>query len=168
METHRPEPRTAASRAPPEPMEAAHVQGDVQVELEAHAAAPAPLSSDELLKVLARAGVLFFRFSANEGLTFLTSNVEQVLGYTKEELFADPELVAKVVDPEFLPALERISPSFFVVHEEAVRLEVPLIAKDGSRVLLEARVVPDIAPYGAVTGFFGVAVQARPPPPKSR
>ena len=159
MENRPPEPRTTPAREPPA-LEAPRVQGDVKVELERETSEAPPVASDEILQVLARAGVLFFRFSTYDGLTFLTSNVKEVLGYTKEELVADPELAAKIVDPDFLPSLDRISPSFFVIRDEAIRLEVPLVAKDGRRVVIEARIVPDIAPYGAVTGFFGVAVEA--------
>ena len=78
----------------------------------------------------------------------------------------DPEVAARVLDPEFLGQLEKMGADFFVVTGKAVRVTIPFIAKSGARVWMEARVVPEIGENGAILGFLGIAFEApRPGPP---
>jgi PAS domain S-box-containing protein len=121
---------------------------------------PAPPSAERILEVLAKAGALFFRWDAFSGLTFLSGNTQELLGYSREELLGDSSLVRRVVDPEFIPLLERRGADFFVVRAQALRVEVPFVARGGRRVWIEARVVPELDEGGHIVGFLGIALNA--------
>jgi len=117
-------------------------------------------SADAILGVLAKAGAIFFRWDSFRGLVFVSANVREILGYSPEELLEDQELMRRIVDPEFIPRLERVAADFFVASREAARVEIPFLARSGKRVVLEARFVPDIDKGGHITGFLGIAFEA--------
>lgn len=129
---------------------------------------PPPLAAEVILDVISKAGALFFRWDPFFGLTYLSPNVRMILGYDPDELIGDPALVARVVDPEFLPRLEQLAADFYIASTDAVRIEIPYIARSGARVPLDTRVVPEIGESGAIIGFVGIALnavdaRARPP-----
>lgn len=115
-------------------------------------------AAETVLDVLARAGIVFFRWDVSRGLTYINAEAPGLLGYTREELMGDPEVSQRIVDPEFLPQLEKSAPEAFVAHEGAFRYgKIPFRSKRGERVWFEARVVPDMSGDGRIHGFFGVA-----------
>jgi len=83
-----------------------------------------------------------------------------MLGYTQEDLLGDPELIGRLIDPEFLADVERLTPGLSIVLPEAVRVEVPLLSRSGARVWIDARIVPEIGDGGRIAGFVGIAFDA--------
>jgi len=118
------------------------------------------LNADTILDVLTKSGTIFFRWDILHGVTFLTGNAGELLGYSQKEITEDPALARKLIDPEFLPRLDRISAGFYIVSPEAARLEIPFMAKGGGRVQVEARIVPEVGDGGRITGFLGIALNA--------
>jgi len=115
-------------------------------------------AAETILDALARAGFVFFRWDISRGLTYINAETQGLLGYTREELMGDLQVGQRIVDPSFLPALERVAPQAYEAREGPVRYEkIPFVAKSGERVWLEARVVPDLDEDGRILGFFGVA-----------
>jgi PAS domain S-box-containing protein len=112
------------------------------------------------LGVISKAGAIFFHWDAYFGLTFLSANARDLLGYSLDELIGDPDLARRVVAPEFIDELEKMASDFFVVGDEAVRVEIPLITRTGERVRIQTRVVPEVDAAGRVMGFLGLALNA--------
>jgi len=123
-----------------------------------------PPAAEAILGVLSKAGAIFFRWDSFRGLIFVSANVREILGYSPEELLEDQEVMRRIVDPEFIPQLERLAANFFVVSREAVRVEIPFLTRSGKRTLLEVRFVPDTDKGGHITGFLGIAFEATPVP----
>jgi len=116
---------------------------------------------ETVLKVLAEADIVFFRWDVARGLTYIHAESRGLLGYTREELMGDLNVSQRIVDPAFLPQLEKSAPEAFVAREGAFRYgKIPFISKAGERVWFEARVVPDMSEDGRIRGFFGVAFVA--------
>jgi len=146
-----------SSHAPTSPTTQVTERRSPSVLVEEYSSTP---SAELILEVLTKAGAVFFRWDVFRGLTFLSANARDMLGYTQEDLLGDPELIGRLIDPEFLADVERLTPGLSIVSTEAVRVEVPLLSRAGARVWIDARIVPEIGEGGRIAGFVGIAFDA--------
>ncbi len=87
-------------------------------------------------------------------LEFVSPAAEAVTGYSPQELYEDPDILQKLLEPEDLQQVQRW------VQGDAAPLEpvvVPLKRKDGSRSWLEFRSTPVLDRDGRVVAVEGIA-----------
>ena len=142
-----------------EPVPEAPVVSGVPL-IELNSISAGSLTVPRILDLISRAGAILFQWDAYFGLTILSANARDLLGYTMEELMGDPDLARRVVDPEFLDHLDKMASGFFVLGDQAVRVEIPLITRSGQRVRMETRIIPEVDEAGRITGFLGLALNA--------
>jgi PAS domain S-box-containing protein len=101
---------------------------------------------------------LIFRYGHNPlGCEYINPAVKDMLGYTPEEFYADPQMALKIVHPDDRPSLEanfqdaskrRVTRRWIHKNGKVVRCEgvhVPIYDEDGNLVAVEgiAREIPD-------------------------
>lgn len=102
-----------------------------------------------------------YRLRPEPAFEYVSSNVVDLVGYTPEEHYADPDLGRKIVHPDFAQAIER----YF--QQDGARsgpMHVCWIHKDGREIWVEQfnTVIRD--GDGAPIAVEGVAARSDPPP----
>ena len=96
-----------------------------------------------------------YRLTPTPGFEYVSPSATNIVGYTPDEHYADPDLTLKIVHPDDQPLLDTYlqgSPAF---DREPVVLR--WIARDGSIVWTEARNVPVYDEAGGLTAIEGIA-----------
>jgi PAS domain S-box-containing protein len=110
--------------------------------------------SEERFRLLAEhAQDIIFRYRRrpNPGVEYLSPAIESIVGYAPDELYADPELVFSLVEPEDRPAFEATWR-----HFDPTPLTVRWRRRDGGLVFLEQRAAAIRDADGAVVAVEGI------------
>ena len=110
--------------------------------------------SEERFRLLAEhAQDIIFRYRPrpDPAVEYLSPAVEQILGYPPEELYADPDLLFSLVEPDDRPLFESTWRS-----AEPAALTVRWHRRDGGTVYLEQRAAAVRGPDGAVVAVEGI------------
>ena len=100
-----------------------------------------------------------YRLSPDRGFEYVSAGVTELIGYTPEEHYADPDLGRKIVHPDFAAAIER----YFGDGARSGPLHLCWIHKDGSEVWVEQFNTVILDDAGAPLAIEGVATQCDPP-----
>lgn len=98
---------------------------------------------------------IIFRFEVTPEMriSYVNPAAQTLLGYTPEELYADPDLLLRITDPEVLPPTGPLSGEHIAAHPVTVRL----VGKDGQSAWFEASAAPVYGPDGRVIATEGIA-----------
>ena len=94
-----------------------------------------------------------YRLAEPRGFEYINPAVQTILGYTPDEIYADPDLLFRAVHPEDLPLLE----NRLKWEGNADAVVIRWLAKDGRTVWLEHRDVPIRDKQGSLMAGEGVA-----------
>ena len=114
-------------------------------------------ASEERFRLLAEnaADVMYrIRVGPSPRFEYLNPAVESVLGYTPEEFYEDPGLVAQITHDEDVELLRKLG-TVGVEGVESVQLR--MLRRDGTLIWTEHRVVPLRDGDGVVTSLEGIA-----------
>ena len=120
------------------------------------------LSSDALLEVVRKTGVVFFEWELARGLTYISDSARALVGLTGEAIAADPAIGDRLFQPQFRGRLTPLWAAAGHNRQAFERVEIPLQDASGKPVILEARVLPQYAPDGVLRSFLGLALDATP------
>jgi PAS domain S-box-containing protein len=112
--------------------------------------------SEERFRRLAEnaSDVLFrFRSRPDRGFEYVSPAVHEIVGYTPDELYADPELAEKLLDPSDLARLAGLGESPSALRAPQV---VRARRRDGRVAWLELRLVPVVDARGAFVAIEGI------------
>lgn len=100
---------------------------------------------------------IYFRYSFDEGLTYVSPGFERVLGRTREDALRHPEFMAEVIAPDcykdFTALCAQIG-SATVAETSAV---LKMVSESGKPVWVEVFAVPYEEPEGTIVGMDGLA-----------
>ena len=111
----------------------------------------------DALSLVARSGLLFFQWLRDRGLTYVSENGRELLGWGNRELAGGTDYGRRVLAPESSATLDALADELFESGRPNARAEVRLRAADGHDVWLDASLLPLASPLGEVRGFSGVA-----------
>ncbi|MDT8898347.1 GAF domain-containing protein [Thermanaerothrix sp. 4228-RoL] len=95
-----------------------------------------------------------YRFWPEPGFEYVSPAATTIIGYTPEEHYRDPDLVARLIHPEDRSLLEKIARGEIV---PGAPLELRWIHKDGHIVWVEQRNVPVFDAEGRLIAIEGIA-----------
>src|SRR3954471_12689807 len=100
---------------------------------------PPPIDDSFFRHLTERAHDVIYRYGIvpEMGFQYVSPSVEQILGYSADELIAQPELVFEIVTPERLAVMDSMTPDGWSAPQE-----LQVRRKDGRTVWIEERLTP--------------------------
>jgi len=114
-----------------------------------------PHIDDSFFRLLAeRAHDVIYRYGIvpEMGFQYVSPSVEQILGYSAEELIAQPDLVFEIVTPEHLAQMDSMTADGWSEPQE-----VQVRRRDGRTVWIEERLTPVYGDDGHMIAVEGIA-----------
>ena len=93
-----------------------------------------------------------YEFLPQRGFSYISPSVTDITGYTPEEHYADPDLGMKVIHPEDLPLLQRITQE---IAQESRNIVLRWIRKDGLEIWTEHNLLPITNGQGELLALEG-------------
>lgn len=94
-------------------------------------------------------------FDYNNGYTYVNSSMENILGYTREEIMGDPLFVYNHLVEEDRYILDEINNAAETGTIDTLRKTLRFIHRDGRIIYLEQWIYPVQNTDGKITGFYG-------------
>ncbi len=104
-------------------------------------------AEDRYRTLVEQAPLAIYRSTPDASLVYMSTQIEEICGYTAGELMDDPGLIWRVMHPEDYEAV-RSATNHAVENDGEFRLEYRLIARDGSVVWILDRTLPTLGPDG--------------------
>lgn len=93
-----------------------------------------------------------YEFLPQRGFSYVSPSVTDITGYTPDDHYADPDLGMKIIHPEDLPLLQRITQE---IDRESRTLVLRWIRKDGRVIWTEQHLVPITNDQGELLALEG-------------
>ena len=85
---------------------------------------------------------------------FISAAVVEIIGYTPEEHYQDPNIIFKVIHPNYLKIMEQIVTG---EYDYSKPVSLPWIHRDGHLIWIEQHIHPVIDSNGKITALEGIA-----------
>ncbi len=118
-----------------------------------------PLEPVDALSLVARSGAVLLQWARTKGVTYISGNGRELLGWGNREIADRPEFGRHVLAPESAAALDALADDLAETGRPNGRLEVRLFAAQGQDVWFDASLVPLAGADGQVQGFSAVAFE---------
>lgn len=127
-----------------------------KIRLESLRAQEALIESENRFRRLAEnANDIIYRYEVypEHKFTYVSPSAERMTGYSPEEHYADPDLVAKLIHPEDRPILKKLDKT---PNDQPYTLTLRLVKKNGELIWTEQKNVPIIDAQGQLIAIEGI------------